>query len=188
MTGVDRIAAERRRQQEAEGFTPDRDDGYLNGELIAAAVAYAMVADPDGAGDCAADFWPWAEEWWKPSPEPFRNLERAGALIAAELDRRERALGLPMPAAEGAWRDARKDVCQLCGSVVGDTDRHDAWHADLTAFARAASRGDRGRRSRADGFVRPRPDSVPDTGPPVPSPALSPLPPPPPSRPNPGRV
>lgn len=94
MTGVDRIAAERQRQKDVEGWTADGDDRYQHGELIAAAVTYAMAADPDGAGDCASDFWPWAEEWWKPSPDPFRNLERAGALIAAELDRRERALGV----------------------------------------------------------------------------------------------
>jgi hypothetical protein len=29
--------------------------------------------------------------WWKPSTDPIRNLERAGALIAAEIDRLERA-------------------------------------------------------------------------------------------------
>lgn len=35
-------------------------------------------------------FWPytWAEKWWKPSPgDRIRELEKAGALIAAEIDR-----------------------------------------------------------------------------------------------------
>lgn len=112
MTGVDRIAAERRRQQEAEGFTPDRDDEYTHGELIAAAVAYACAGSPE----VVADFWPWAEEWWKPSPDPFRNLERAGALIAAELDRRERALGLGTPA---AWECVDGVQCNDAGCAEG---------------------------------------------------------------------
>lgn len=31
--------------------------------------------------------WPWATDWWKPSDDPITNLVRAGALIAAEIDR-----------------------------------------------------------------------------------------------------
>ena len=34
-----------------------------------------------------------AEEWWKPSADPVRNLEKAGALIAAEIDRLLRQRG-----------------------------------------------------------------------------------------------
>lgn len=33
--------------------------------------------------------WPWATRWWKPK-DRVRNLERAGALIIAELERIER--------------------------------------------------------------------------------------------------
>lgn len=31
--------------------------------------------------------------WWKPSRDPIRDLEKAGALIAAEIDRHLRARG-----------------------------------------------------------------------------------------------
>ena len=35
--------------------------------------------------------WPWGSEYWKPSEDPVRNLVKAGALIAAEIDRLNRA-------------------------------------------------------------------------------------------------
>lgn len=31
--------------------------------------------------------WPWDNKWWKPSDDPIKNLIKAGALIAAEIDR-----------------------------------------------------------------------------------------------------
>jgi hypothetical protein len=31
--------------------------------------------------------WPWDMKWWKPSDDPIKNLVKAGALIAAEIDR-----------------------------------------------------------------------------------------------------
>lgn len=34
--------------------------------------------------------WPWADDWWNPSDDPVRNLVKAGALIAAEIDRIQR--------------------------------------------------------------------------------------------------
>jgi len=34
--------------------------------------------------------WPWEWDQWKPSLDPIRNLEKAGALIAAEIDRLRR--------------------------------------------------------------------------------------------------
>ena len=85
--GTDLIAAERQRQIQAEGWTPERDARYVNGELRNAAIAYAMVCDE--AGEHASDVWPptWSTAMWKPSEDPIRNLIRAGALIAAEIDR-----------------------------------------------------------------------------------------------------
>jgi hypothetical protein len=38
----------------------------------------------------AGRLWPWDPSWWKPSPDPIRNLVKAGALIAAEIDRLQR--------------------------------------------------------------------------------------------------
>ncbi|EDQ9668254.1 TPA: hypothetical protein G8N70_004563 [Salmonella enterica] len=36
------------------------------------------------------DSWPWAREYWKPS-SPCRDLEKAAALILAEMERHDRA-------------------------------------------------------------------------------------------------
>lgn len=89
------IAIERQRQVDSEGWTPEHDDEHIHGELAAAAVSYIVISDPDGAGDTgfAEDVFPWERSWWKPSDDPIRNLVKAGALIAAEIDRRQRARG-----------------------------------------------------------------------------------------------
>ena len=84
MNGVERITAERRRQIEVEGWT---DDGaYSRNELALAAVCYAL---PEDERQTVRDWWwPWDLRWWKPSPDNrIRELEKAGALIAAEIDR-----------------------------------------------------------------------------------------------------
>lgn len=91
------VAAERRRQIEAEGWTPEHDDEHGAGELAAAAAAYAFSAATEGRY-LAADplgFWPWDTSWWKPRGAR-RDLVRAGALIVAEIERIDRAaLSLP---------------------------------------------------------------------------------------------
>ncbi len=51
MTGIDRIATERRRQIEA-GWTPERDEEYTFGEISGAAVAYATLASRQKGRDC----------------------------------------------------------------------------------------------------------------------------------------
>ena len=87
--GAGLIAAERERQVTAEGWTPEHDDRHKKGELIQAAVAYARV-DRWNARRHPFPSWPWDANWWKPSDDPVRNLVRAGALIAAEIDRIQR--------------------------------------------------------------------------------------------------
>ncbi len=82
MSVIEDIAAERARQIEAEGWTPNCDDEYRNGELARAAASYALHA---------AFFRDAAEhEWWKPK-DRRRDLVRAGALIVAEIERLDRA-------------------------------------------------------------------------------------------------
>ena len=91
--GVDLIAAERRRQVEQEGWTAEHDDHHVGGEIAGAAACYALasgVLTEEGLADYRPRLWPWAEDWWKPK-DPLRNLVRAGALIAAEIDRLLRA-------------------------------------------------------------------------------------------------
>ncbi len=85
------VLAERRRQVTAEGWTSEHDDQYEDGELIDAAACYAQDS---GLWDCVGEppsDWPWNDEWWKPSKNMRRNLVKAGALILAEIERRDRA-------------------------------------------------------------------------------------------------
>lgn len=103
MTGIELITAERTRQMEQEGWTAAHDDTHRLGELSEAACAYSAIASAQARGASAEEFpadmmisegeWPWGEEWWKPSSDPIRNLVKAGALIAAEIDRLSRAKG-----------------------------------------------------------------------------------------------
>jgi hypothetical protein len=101
--GASLIAAERARQMSVEGWTPAHDDGHRHGEMAISAARYALedvsvdyvTASARGALQSA---WRWESCWWKPK-DPIRNLVRAGALIAAEIDRRLRAerASLPSP-------------------------------------------------------------------------------------------
>lgn len=97
--GIELIAEERQRQVEKEGWTPEHDDQHENGEMALAACCYAHPA-PEfcerGFFHPKSEFkipqwWPWDEMWWKPTPDDkIRQLTKAGALIAAEIDRLQR--------------------------------------------------------------------------------------------------
>lgn len=91
MNGIERIAAERERQVTAEGWTPAHDDAHRLHELLDAARCYINQVIVDEPAN-PRPFWPWALKGWKPSADPIRNLEKAGALIAAEIDRLLRVL------------------------------------------------------------------------------------------------
>lgn len=93
MTGAEMIATERQRQIDVEGWTPEHDDKHYSGTLIAAAVTYALEATYDGPavkGKWFKEFWCFEDSWWKPGTQ-IRMLTKAGALIAAEIDRLQRA-------------------------------------------------------------------------------------------------
>lgn len=82
MPGADLIAAERKRQLEAEGWSFEHDDEHNRGELALAAAAYATGR---------VTLWPWPGEGsFKPTGDSTRDLVKAGALIAAEIDRLQR--------------------------------------------------------------------------------------------------
>jgi hypothetical protein len=104
--GARRIAAERERQIYEEGYNPIHDrtvNGY--GSLAQAAACYAiprsdrekkfnMGRQVEVSVDLVDMLWPWIGNQWKPdTTQPFetsariRELEKAGALIAAEIDR-----------------------------------------------------------------------------------------------------
>ena len=92
--GIAVIAAERRRQKRVERFTAERDDEYVNSELASAAAAYSLPEHARSvvlAGTEIPSCWPWDQKWWKPtSDDRVRELAKAGALIAAEIDRLNR--------------------------------------------------------------------------------------------------
>jgi hypothetical protein len=92
MTGIERISAERERQVSVEGWTAEHDDEHRFGDLTQAAVSYAgnAVCQIQHSDYPRPLSWPWDLRWWKPSPDPIRNLVKAGALIAAEIDRLQR--------------------------------------------------------------------------------------------------
>jgi hypothetical protein len=110
-TGIDLIAAERARQIEQEGWTPEHDAEHDKHELAWAAICYAA---PEwiyretgrhifgGDGYVFSDPWPWDRQSDKrprdfidvtlradeqSRDERIRCLVKAGALIAAEIDR-----------------------------------------------------------------------------------------------------
>lgn len=89
--GIKLIAEERKRQKEVEGWTAENDKKHSNGELATAAVCYALPAMNRYSSSWRPDipvFWPWENKWWKPTPnDRLRELVKAGALIAAEIDR-----------------------------------------------------------------------------------------------------
>ena len=104
-TGIELIAEERHRQISKEGWAPEHDDQHANCELVWAANGYAYLAagSPGASAILAAGAppagWPWEREWWKPSKDHVRNLTKAGALIAAEIDRLQRLPQQPTPSA-----------------------------------------------------------------------------------------
>jgi len=113
MTGIELIAAERKRQIEEEGWTAKHDADHVNGELTLAAICYAAPVRmfqwlENYRGPIFEDPWPWGHRYDKrsecgerrnnpgnspPNPDTYTKEERldllvkAGALIAAEIDR-----------------------------------------------------------------------------------------------------
>lgn len=101
VTGVEVIAAERKRQVEVKGYTPEHDDEHDLGELSLAAALYALPYDAKVGNE------PLLKQddyialhialetgcgfYVDPEPDKLRRLAKAGALIAAEIDRVLRA-------------------------------------------------------------------------------------------------
>ncbi len=84
-SGAKMIADERTRQTDVEGWDEFHDDCHCHGELARAAACYILHGLPVKG----RPRWPWARSWWKPRSR-IRDLVRAGALIAAEIDRLQR--------------------------------------------------------------------------------------------------
>lgn len=95
---LDDVIAERARQVNEEGWTPEHDDRHSPGDLAEAAACYLLYPSflkilPYGDGTVCTLFdiiWPWSLDWWKPK-DRRRDLVKAGALILAEIERIDRA-------------------------------------------------------------------------------------------------
>lgn len=98
------VQAERRRQIEAEGWTPEHDDAHSHGQMARAAACYALAgssAPNDGTAALLVSLaWPWDEQWWKPSTAR-RDMVKACALGLAEIERLDR-----VAASQGGPSDA----------------------------------------------------------------------------------
>lgn len=100
-TGVELIAEERQRQLDVEGWTVAHDDEHADESIASAAACYAMPYHSRKLYQSRhvkygwyPRWWPatWDLSWWKPSPDNrIKELVKAGALIAAEIDRLTRA-------------------------------------------------------------------------------------------------
>lgn len=112
------VTAERRRQIEQEGWTPEHDDRHDLGELAGAAATYALYRSQVPTVDISSRdmleiAWPFAPEWWKPKNRRS-DLVRAAALLIAEVERIDRAVAregvddflalVPRPAGPGGDR------------------------------------------------------------------------------------
>jgi hypothetical protein len=109
---IEDIYAERRRQVDDEGWTPEHDDRHTDRSLPLAAACYAMFASVSDRArnettlpasltterkaihgwSAWLEIWPWDRQWWKPQ-DRRRDLIKAAALIVAEIERLDRATG-----------------------------------------------------------------------------------------------
>lgn len=102
-TGDDLILQERLRQIHQEGHTLEHDDTYTHGQLAGAAATYLLdhlariTFKPEYVAERRSEIleahWPWDEAHFKSGEDAPANLAKAGALIAAEIDRVLRARG-----------------------------------------------------------------------------------------------
>ena len=86
MTGAELIKEERERQIKEEGYNITHDSFHNVDEFVKAAVSYSIIDLKDSQENYAYAWWPWNETSWKPK-DRLRNLVRAGALIAAAIDK-----------------------------------------------------------------------------------------------------
>lgn len=86
-SGVEMIADERRRQVSKEKYSSFHDDTHTRGAIARAAAVYAT---PPESRTRVRGMWP--RGWvFKASPDDrIRELVKAGAMIAAEIDRLSR--------------------------------------------------------------------------------------------------
>lgn len=91
--GCGLIAKERDRQINELGYNVKHDELYSNNELALAAASYALKDELQTEWQRnsirhRSNLWPWDKKYWKPTPnDRIKELTKAGALIAAQIDR-----------------------------------------------------------------------------------------------------
>lgn len=155
MIGIELIAKERERQVSEEGWTPEHDAEHREGEL---ALAGAIYAWPAPRPIHIKKAWPWDFQWWKPTiptngaesnkdewrDARIRDLVKAGALIAAEIDRLQ---ATPAEAAPHEFVEMVELYCAACSKTLGNNNDpiKDGPHAgarpsDLTTYCEQTGR------------------------------------------------
>ncbi|HUN56449.1 MAG TPA: hypothetical protein VMU29_14945 [Smithella sp.] len=98
-TGIELITKERLRQIKKEKWSSKHDDKHKKQELARAAVAYALPPElRQLMKNGRPTIFPWSVKWWKLrliinfkthtlQEDRINSLVKAGALIAAEIDR-----------------------------------------------------------------------------------------------------
>ena len=90
-SGADEIVRERDRQECLhDGALSEMDDNKDPLDLVAAAISYAQANN--GTGSRKPSMWPLSGFEWTPKDQRT-NLVRAGAFIAAAIDRMDRDIG-----------------------------------------------------------------------------------------------
>ena len=105
--GIDLIAEERQRQISIEGYDRQHDAQHTVHEFILAAGAYVSAACTDHRKETGGQVpgvleykyigktsWPWDEKTFKPT-NSLKDLVKAGALIAAAIDRLQSESAIP---------------------------------------------------------------------------------------------
>lgn len=127
------IAAERKRQIDAEGWTTAHDDAHSKGEMARAAGIYAVIAGSNLTnyrnatggynlgtilGGLMDHYWPWEPTWFKPT-DRRRDLVKAGALIVAEIERLDR---LSTASGDGVPAGMDGHACPICAILFQPND------------------------------------------------------------------
>lgn len=97
MDGIELIRKERERQINVEGYNAEHDDAEKADSLSTAGAIYALPWNIRTIIN-ATRYWPWDKSFYKPSKSDhtdarIKELVKAGALIAAEIDRLKRNNG-----------------------------------------------------------------------------------------------
>lgn len=82
------VRAERLKQINKHGYTPEHDDDHVDGEIADAAACYANTID---SNEELIPYWPWEPEYFKKEEKSRKEqIITACGLLMAEWERLER--------------------------------------------------------------------------------------------------